>query len=373
MASCSSSSTTLSYKNLLDVGLFDDFEDVDFEDDFDFAVDNLVAKEDVRLNCPDCKNTYKTSSGLQRHIKTKHGNNPYPIELDVHVMQSLLKKAVDKVKGDECWRYETRSVLNESTLNVTEELKTLVNQIVLEFSSSNDPELFYEQFYGIITIRADELLTLPLISANLVMIHFGELVFGHLKKCGEPKQSSVDIAPIVKESEVDALQYVAGYVIHKFLKKAKKSNAYNSKDNQAIILILEVMIDSTRELRLVDSINRGGLKSISRDCELLFLKTEEYFRGITNVPNLRKIDIPCISSNLLCQPDIISIINCIVIDAGCTIETEVKNNFFEKMVQLYLRVRSFALARDITTSSKKKSAKAKALRKELKRSINDQS
>ena len=156
----------------------------------------------------------------------------------------------------------------------------------------------------------------------------------------------------IMESEVDALQYVAGYVVHKFLKKAKNNPAYDSIENQAIIFTLEAIIDSTRGQRLVDSLNRGGLTPISTSCEQIFYKTEEIFRVETAISNLRKIDIPIISANLMCQPDIVSIINAIVDISGSNIEPELKDNIFEKMIQLYLRVRSFALAREITSSKK---------------------
>ena len=40
------------------------------------------------------------------------------------------------------------------------------------------------------------------------------------------------------ETEVDSLQYVAGYVVHKFLVKTRDNPAYNSVENGAITMIL---------------------------------------------------------------------------------------------------------------------------------------
>ena len=59
------------YKNFLDIGFFDDLDENDFDDDFDIAV-NVVASDESRFQCSDCKNTYKTASGLERHFKKKH-------------------------------------------------------------------------------------------------------------------------------------------------------------------------------------------------------------------------------------------------------------------------------------------------------------
>ena len=88
-------------------------------------------------------------------------------------------------------------------------------------------------------------------------------------KIGVSGCSSRDqILPSVTKSEIDALQYVGGHVVHKLLKKSKNSPKYNSEENQAVILVLESMVGNTREQ--IGSLSRGGLTSISEDCEHLF-------------------------------------------------------------------------------------------------------
>ena len=47
--------------------------------------------------------------------------------------------------------------------------------------------------------------------------------------------------------------------------------------------------DSTQ--KLVESVNRGGLWSISKPPQIIFLKTEQYFRRLTSTPGLTKVDI----------------------------------------------------------------------------------
>ena len=63
--------------------------------------------------------------------------------------------------------------------------------------------------------------------------------------------SSDKIPPSVTKSEIDALQYLDGYVVHKLLKQTKDIPKYNSEENQAIILVLESMVDNTREQKLI--------------------------------------------------------------------------------------------------------------------------
>ena len=127
------------------------------------------------------------------------------------------------------------------------------------------------------------------------------------------------------------------------------------------------MVDNTREQKLIGSLSRVGLTSISEDCEHLFFKTEEVFRKETAVANLRNIDIMKITANLMNQSDIISLINSITDISGCNIDLEIRNTLFEKMSQLYLRVRSFPLARDTTLNKKKSYAATKELRKEMRK------
>ena len=319
------------------------------------------------------KKTYKTSSGLQRHVKSKHrldssgDDSMIKFNLEKVVIEDLLRKAAENVTKDECWKNETRNHLVNFCYSVDGKLLLEINKISSNFGETNDPEKFFQEFYSNITAKATHFFKdLPLASANILMIQLGEMVFGYMKNSNT--SSNAKIPSPITESEIDALQYLSGYVVHKFLKKAKNNPTYNSVENQAIILVLDAMVDKTRDQRLVDSLDRGGLTPISEDCEQIFYKAEELFRQEISVFNLRNNNIPEITSNLMCQSDMVSLINSIVNISGSDIDSELKDNLFEKMIQLYLRVRSFSLAKDITCS-KKKSSSSKGLRKEIKRSL----
>ena len=84
-------------------------------------------------------------------------------------------------------------------------------------------------------------------------MQLGETVFPYLKSGESGCSSSDKIPPPITKSKIDALQYLGGYVVHKLLKKTKNSPKYNSEENQAIILVLESMVDNTREQKLSDS------------------------------------------------------------------------------------------------------------------------
>ena len=358
------------YSYFLSAGFLDELEEEDFEEDFNLAVEEVAASKGVFI-CPDtnCKNRkpYKTKGGLQRHINKKHTERVEKLVLDNVVLMDLLNKAAEMVSKDECWSLSTRNCVSNCSYIVDGKLFDKVFSICETFHDSDDPEKFFELFFSEITAKANDFFPgLPLAPATTVMMQLGETVFSYLK-FGDTSTSGDTVTTPISKCEIDALQYLSGYVVHKFLKKTKNNSKYNSKENQAIIVILESMVDKTRELTLVDSKTRGGLTSISEDCEQLFYRTEEAFREKTSVPNLRSIDIVKITVDLMSQADIISIVNSISEISGCIIDPEVKKNLFEKMIQLYLRVRSFSFTRDITSQKRKASTATKGLRKELKK------
>ena len=314
----------------------------------------------------------RSAKKLTRHLVDYSDDSMYKFNFEKVVIEDLLKKAAENVTKDECWKNETRSYLVNFCYSVDDELLHEINQISFNFGETNDPEKFFQEFYSNITAKATHFFKdLPLASANILMIQLGEMVFGYIKNSNASAINiNAKIPSPITEIEIDALQYLSGYVVHKCLKKVKNNPTYNSVENQAIILVLDGMVDKTRDQRLVDSLNRGGLTPISEDCEQIFYKAEELFRQETSVFNLRNINIPEITSNLMCQSDMVSLINSIVNISGSDIDSELKDNLFEKMIQLYLRVRSFSLAKDLTSGKKKScSNKAKGLRKEIKRSL----
>ena len=67
------------------------------------------------------------------------------------------------------------------------------------------------------------------------------------------------------------------------------------------------------------------------------------------------------------NPNIVSLFS--VVSDGIDIQNEINDNILEKMLELYLRVRSFSFAKDITSKQKKLHDKDEGLRKEIKRSM----
>lgn len=234
---------------------------------------------------------------------------------------------------------------------------------------SCNAEQFYKLYFSSIVVNATKYfhgLKAPmctLLAQTLADVLLAEIV-KKIRGDKDDHQVPLKSAPIT-EMEMDALQYLAGYVVSKLLKKAESRNN-DSFENQAIISILSsAKAADISKLRLVDALNRGGLCPITSECENVFLIAEKMFRDNTSQGNLRNIDVSEMVKLLLNDLELISFFNSVVEDSSCKPSKEIQINLLEKMLGLYLRVRAFSLAKDLTAKDHK-TTKEKALRKKLK-------
>ena len=95
----------------------------------------------------------------------------------------------------------------------------------------------------------------------------------------------------------------------------------------------------------------------------MFVKAEAKFGQETTSKSIKKIDTKQMVIDLMKDMDVISTYNRILQDI--LVDDEIKYALLMKMLALYLRVRSFSLARSLTTKYRlaNKKGKQKALRK----------
>ena len=243
-----------------------------------------------------------------------------------------------------------------------------VFNICQDFHEKRDPEKFFATYFSNITARANCFFpNYPQLSSSTLLMQLGDMIFHRLMK----PEVCVKTPTPISEKEIDGLYYLAGYVIQKLLKKVKNSKNFRSVENQALIVLLEGAIEKNGTNDLINTLSRGGLITVNEHYLRIFFKAEEEFRNATEVVHLRKIDIGKISDKLMNDADIISMFSAV---SDCSdVQNEIKENILQKMLHLYLRVRSFSLAKDITTKQKKLHAQTKAknkgLRKEIKKSM----
>ena len=122
-----------------------------------------------------------------------------------------------------------------------------------------------------------------------------------------------------------------------------------------------------KKQKLISSLNRGGLWSITTPVQKVFLKTEHYFREHTSQTGLREIDFAGILKKSITDSDILSNYQLILYDAELVPRCSVSKDVLRCIIDLYIRVRSFSFAKDFIQKYKikNKQNKAKSLRKEL--------
>ena len=131
------------------------------------------------------------------------------------------------------------------------------------------------------------------------------------------------------------------------------------------IVSLRIVKLSDDEQVFIKSINRGGLTAAKRELVNVFMIAEQTFREETQT-HKSKINCEKIVDNVITNSKALSFFNCLFTEL---IDDEEKNKLLKRMVKLFVKVRSFSLAKDIVTKFKRdknNSFKEKALRKKLK-------
>lgn len=126
----------------------------------------------------------------------------------------------------------------------------------------------------------------------------------------------------------------------------------------------------------------GGLWSITEPAQKVFWRIEHYFRQTTLrvASNLQRVDIAGIVQKsvsdiyIYIYSDVVSNYQTMVSEAELVPTNNVSKDVLHRIVNLYIRVHSFSLAKDIIQNYKikAKQAKGKTLRKEIQRSCHEQ-
>ncbi|XP_047122388.1 uncharacterized protein LOC101236338 [Hydra vulgaris] len=343
-----------------------DLLDNDIEVDLNEALNEVTTS--AAFSCQKCKKCYKTKGGLTRHIRTKHSDGkPDTIEaenfLSVETIKTLVNESINTLLSE---KYYPDIILNKISqyINVINDLLyQQCNKIYKKLVKTGNGENFYMETYSSLVLESDKYFNdLKKPCSTLISTALTDKIL-YYYKTSFSENKSIELKPI-SAKELDGLQYLAGYILSKFLKKAKNSKHYQSEETQAITSILNHCVlekNLSHGQRLIDVQNRGGLISLTEECQQIFILTEIKFRSETLNSMLRKVDIANMAFELITNTTVQSFYNAIV-ENSCQfkIDKEVKTNLLESMVKLYLRVRSFSMAKDVVQRQKAMSKKTKS-------------
>ena len=316
---------------------------------------------------------------MTRHRRKKHEHHLASDTTSRGISQSEIREIIDKAKeiviSDECYPKELRQQLKESPSIVAQEFIERSQALfkVLE-SNSADLDKYYTTFMKVLPLNATRFfphLKEPL--AVLLTLKFGDCLLGYVRgvdKTPDHNNESEEFSLSAQENH--ALEYLVGYVLNNLYKKIKNSVFWSTKESQQAQRFLtscRVTEEDNTQL-LVTSLNRGGLWQGNSTVLRIFTITEEAFWKKTNKQVVDRIDGETMVQSLINDSRICGYFNILL--EGCVDEVpkNVALNTLEQMLSLYIRVRSFSFAKSVTQRHKAEltQGKAKALRKEIKRS-----
>ena len=240
---------------------------------------------------------------LQFSLQFKYYEN----ELSSDAIIEIVKEIQCYISSDECYSEDIRKEVKNFKFMMTEKLYIDARKLFQKLDETGNGEQFYNSFYN--TVVTNSQMYFPDLSdsvATLFCINLADRILNFYKR----PQHVASIQPKqLTKSEFDGLHYLAGYVVHKLLKKLKNSPKYKAESNQRLISVLENML--VQELQMTQSLvsiqTRGGLSDVNADCKNIFYEVEKIFRIETSgSQHISKIDITSMTTILCKNPSIVS-------------------------------------------------------------------
>ena len=287
-------------------------------------------------------------------------------------LYEIVNIAMEKIKERKVFNASIRNEMTVFRFELEEGsqefsvLKTTYESLL----KKGDAEKFYSNFYGDIAANATRYFKgLTRNAATLLATKVADSMILFWKQ--EKQTTTNSIAAELNDKQRAGLQYIGGYVFQNLFKKHCRVNSDESQ--QAMAILKAGKVESGASQKLVSSLNRGGLWSVTLPAEKIFLKTENYFRQSTVNEAFHKIDIGSITRKSSMDSDVLANYDLIMSEAECKPDIHVRKDVLHDILSLYVRVRSFSYSKDIVQlyRIKAKQNKSKSLRKEISRSCQE--
>ena len=348
-----------------------------------------VSRDKVEVfSCSQCPKVYKTSRRLKRHIMNKHkeeDNFDYEEALPKNQLKDFIDMSKEKLVSDQCFSkfledFKSMSVSNEIVGDVFETIK----YVVRDYKIKGDSEIFYPAFYKCIH-ESPKLFGMENKNCNkLLGFELANHVLGYISGATIKKDviffkhSSEDL----NEKEKSIVYYLSGYVfstIYKRLRYSKKKLLAKKNEDSSFyldILFAGKVTDTNSadepEQKLVNARNRGGLWKVTKEVFDIFCITECYFRKYVS-KCVTKIDsmemVTSLSKDASIKSNFSKLLNSTAVS---DLKEELKDNFLEDILHLYIKVRTFSMVKSKQQSHKMltKKQKSRSLRTSIKQSVN---
>ena len=287
-----------------------------------------------------------------------------------------MKTAVQKVKTSQLY---AQSFKNEMEVYSFEELEedtvefANLKSIFDGYSKNGDTEKFYAKYYAEIPLNSGKYFKgLSRNASTLLSTKVADCMLVYCKQLKTSKDTSLHLQTVLSDRETAGLQYLGGYVLHNLY---KKHGTKKSPESQQAMSILKAgkLEDGCNSQKLVSNLSCGGLWHITKCSQNIFFRIEHHFRQLSPDGNLQSVNIKGITDKSVTDSELLAYYNLMVSDSELVPATHVIKDVLHAIVHLYVRVRSFSLAKDIIQHHKLRSrqTKSKALRKEISRKCDE--
>ena len=332
--------------------------------------------------CQNCRKTYKTKRGLNRHQSAEHGDytKGYEERLPLDIFEQFLTTSKVKLANDQCFEsfmgeFSAFLIDKECIKNVHK----LISNVVLSFKG--DAEKFYPAFYKCISdaenpfgasLNKHASLLLGFELANHVL---GYLSGGSLDEKDSVVQfeySSADLS----DKEKSIVFYLAGYVFSTFSRRLRFTKKNNQNSPEILQEYLDILAagklgDEMQELpehKLVNTKNTGGLWKVTAEVFEIFCIAEQIFKKHTETSS-NKVDGQLITKAVLEDTGVLANFSKLKSNMNHA-DNEITKNVLEDLIHLYIKTRTFSLVRSKMDAHKLllRKNKARSLRRGIKKS-----
>ena len=296
--------------------------------------------------------------------------------LSVSLLAEVVASAIKKINEAEVFTESLRNELSKYSFQQPEEESfefSSIKSMYDGFLNNGDLEKFYQKYYATVPVKSTQFFTgLSRNAATLLSTKVADCLIAYRKR-SKNSGNNTPTTTVLSERERAGLQYLGGYVLHNLYKKHARTGTVESQQAMAILKAGKLDCINDSKQKLISSLNRGGLWSITEPAQKIFVMAEHYFRQLTPKVASQGIDIVTITLKATSDSDVLSNYGLIITDAEIKPASHVVKDVLHGIMTLYVRVRAFSFAKDVIENHKikMKQTKGKSLRKDISRSCQE--
>ena len=264
----------------------------------------------------------------------------------------MVKGAKEKIIESQLYTHEINSKL--AVYNMSEEEAVKLTEY-LNKTKIDNTELLYNRLFHDLMAKSSEYFLLPKDIASLLCTKFVEIVI-FSNSSDKDTAAKLTTTKSLSEKEIAGMQYLGGYVLRKLYFQVKNGKLEQKSQ------VLDMILSATKQVpgdSFVSDLSRGGLWEISDKMTTVLSVIEKYF--CINVPNMkRKMELEKMEDELMNFKPLRAMFHSMIDASGVSISENAECDTIASILALYLRVRTFSMARNTIDKSKLHSRQKKS-------------